>query len=106
MSSPSVNLFLLGKGLAEPGDREAGRLRVKIANRAIGNNANATEPLVNIALHLAPERAKSLIRSDDVLDDGDAGQRLGGDLLVIGKTHPRRFLPVAGMGFARTDDRG
>src|SRR5205823_12776257 len=79
--------------------KETGCHRIEVANRAVGDDTDAAESLVDVALHLAPERAKSLIRPVDVLDHGDAGQRLGGYLLIIGETHSRRFFPAARMRF-------
>ena len=58
---------------------------------------------MDVALHLAPERAKTLVGRIDVLDDGDARQRLSGDVLVIGEPYSGRLLPTARVRLARAD---
>ena len=54
---------------------------------------------MDVALHLAPERAKALVGRIDVLDDGDARQRLGGDVLVVSK--PSKMAPAGCADAAR-----
>src|SRR6202007_2284412 len=77
--------------------------RIEIAHRAVGDDAGAAEPFMDVALHFSPKRAKPLVGGIDVLDDRDARQRLGGDVLVVGQPHPGRLLPAARMRLARTD---
>ncbi len=86
--------------------KEARRHRIEIAHRAVGDDADAAEPLVDIALHLAPERAKTMIGDIDVLDHGDARHRLGRDMRVITEADLLRLVAIARMRFARADDCG
>jgi hypothetical protein len=50
-----------------PGENQKiGRHRIEIADRAVGNDAGAAEPLMDMALHLAPKRAEADIGSVDI----------------------------------------
>src|SRR6516162_1062376 len=60
---------------------------------------------MDIALHLAPERAKPLVGGINVLDDGDARQRRRGDVLVVSQPHSSSLLSAARMQLARADQR-
>src|ERR1700716_3735910 len=55
-----------------------------IADRAVGNDAEAAERLVHVALDLAPECAIADIGAVDILDHGDARTEAGADIFVIG----------------------
>ena len=76
--------------------KKAGRHHIEIADRAVGDHAGAAEPLMDMGLHLAPERAKPGIGSVDVLDHRDAWHRLGRDML----RNSRAALPLPPRGCA------
>src|SRR5271169_5134990 len=83
--------------------KEARRHRVEIAYRAVGNDADAAEPLVDIGLHLAPERAEALVWGVNVLKHRDARQWFGGDMCVIAEPHLFRLVAAPRMGLTRAD---
>src|SRR6478735_3672867 len=61
-------------------DRAGERLKARrplrdVADRAVGDDAKATERLVHVALHLAPERAVTDIGAVEILDYGKSGSR-------------------------------
>ena len=69
-------------------DRAGQRLEARrplrdVADRAVGDDAEATERLVHVALHLAPERAVADVGTVDVLDHRDARTVAGADIFVI-----------------------
>ena len=63
---------------------EARRPLVDVADGAVGDDAEAAEPLVHGAHHLAPEGAEADLGAVEVLDHHDAGRGLAGDVLVVG----------------------
>src|SRR2546430_12518427 len=74
-------------GVRRP-DRAGQRLEARgplrdVADRAVGDDAEAAERLVHVALHLAPERAVAGIGTVDILDHGDARAETGADIFVI-----------------------
>src|SRR5262249_31618615 len=92
------------RGHDRPGkDQEIRRHCIEIAHRAVGDDASAAEPFMDIALHFTPECAEALVGGIDVLDYRDARPRRGGDVLVVGEPHSGGFLPAARMRLARTD---
>ncbi len=69
-------------------DRAGQRLEARrplrdVADRAVGDDAEAAERLVHVALHLAPERAVADVGTVDVLDHRDARAVAGADIFVI-----------------------
>ena len=68
---------------------EAGRPLRDVADRAVGDDAEAAERLVHRAVDLAPEAAVADVRAVEILDDADRRPGAGGDVLVV------RGLPVA-----------
>ena len=87
-------------------DEEAGRHRVEVAHRAVGDDPDAAEPGMHMGLHLAPERAEPGIGRVDVLQHRDAGQGRGADVLVIAEANAVGGFAVARMGLARADHPG
>ena len=70
-------------------DRAGQRLEARrplrdVADRAVGDDAEAAERLVHVALHLTPERAIADVGAVDILDHGDARAEAGADIFVIG----------------------
>src|SRR5580658_6746188 len=57
-----------------------------VADRAVGDDAEASERLVHIALHLAPERTETNVGTIDVLDHRDARSPARAHIFVIGDT--------------------
>src|ERR1044071_4411959 len=89
-----------------PGQHEKiARHRVEVAHRPVRDDAGAAEPLMDMRLHLTPEGAEAGVGRIDVLDDREAWQRLGGDVLVIAEADAVGALPVARMRLARADHR-
>ncbi len=77
----------------DPGVRRSDRTRQRleagsplrdIADRAIGDDPEATERLVHVALDFTPERTVADVGAVDILDYGDARTVAGADILVIG----------------------
>jgi hypothetical protein len=80
---------------------EAGRPLRDVADRAVGDDAEAAERPVHGAVDLAPEAAVADTGAVEVLDDADRRSRARADVLVVGG------LPVARarVGRARGADR-
>ena len=81
-------VFGVNPGVRRP-DRTGQRLEARrplrdVADRAVGDDAEAAERLVHVALHLAPERAVADVGAVDILDHGDARTEAGADIFVIG----------------------
>src|SRR5439155_18731476 len=81
-------VFGVDPGMRRP-DRTGQRLKTRrplrdIADRPVGDDAEAAERLVHVALHLAPERAVAGIGAVDILDHGDTRAEAGADIFVIG----------------------
>src|SRR3954466_4338459 len=54
-----------------------------VADRSIGDHAEAAERLVHVALYLAPERAISDVRAVDILNHANARTEAAADIFVI-----------------------
>ena len=89
-------VFGMDPGMRRP-DRAGQRLEARrplrdVADRAVGDDAEAAERLVHVALHLAPERAVADIGAVDILDHGDARTEAGADIFVIGDAALRLLI--------------
>src|ERR1700754_1293562 len=54
-----------------------------VADRSIGDHAEAAERLVHVALHLAPERAVSDVGAVDILNHANARTKAAADIFVV-----------------------
>src|ERR1700720_1875986 len=63
-----------------------------VADRAVGDDAEASEGLVYIALYLAPERTEANVGTIDVLDYRDARSPAGAHIFVISDATPRLLI--------------
>src|SRR5262249_24951883 len=90
-------------------DRTGKRLEARsplrnIADRAVGDDAETAERLVDIALNLAPERAVADIGAVDVLDHADTRAEPGPHILVVSDP-PCSLLGGSKSGFDHRADR-
>jgi len=83
---------------------EAGRPLRNVADRAVGDDAEAAQRLVHVALNLAPERAIADIMAIDILDHGDARAEAGPDIFIISDA-PLRLLGRRQARLHRRADR-
>ena len=92
----AAKAFGMNPGVRRP-DRAGQRLETRrplrdVADRAVGDDAEAAERLVHVALHLAPERAVADVGAVDILDHGDARTEAGADIFVIGDAALRLLI--------------
>ena len=92
---------------------EARRDHRDVADRAVGDDAEAAQRLVHVRLHLAPERAVADVLAVEVLHDHDAGPRRGRDVVeviepllhVAALTERHRVLGLERHGLGEADHR-
>ena len=91
---------------------EARRDHRDVADRAVGDDAEAAERLVHVRLHLAPERAVADVLAVEVLHDHDAGPWRARDVVeivepllhVAGLAERHRVLRLEGHRLGEADD--
>src|SRR5215469_358962 len=84
-------------------DKKVLRPDVDVAHRAVGDDADAAERLVDVRLDLAPERAEADIGTVDVLHDAQGRMRRGAEAFVISEADGPGAGFVARAWFARAD---
>ena len=78
----------------------------QVAHAAVGDEPDAAETAVYVAVHLAPERAIAAGVPVEVLDHHDAGLRPVVDVGVVGVLHRARFRPGEVRGVHRPNGGG